>query len=106
MSRIARRAVPIYLGLLLLVSAAGLVNQALYRHQTKLIDARAKLMGQVANLRLGAAAIDGPLAVTQWADAHGMVPAPEASQLSAVAAGPTRAPAPPDTGLEIRTVWH
>ncbi|HKI58253.1 MAG TPA: hypothetical protein VKA00_03415 [Trueperaceae bacterium] len=106
MSGLIRRAVPVYLGLLLLLSAAGMVNQALYRHQVELLDARARLMDQVANLRLRAAAVDGPLAVTRWADAHGMVPAPEASRLSAVASGPTRAPAPPDTGLEIHTVWH
>ncbi len=106
MSRLARRAVPLYLGLLLLLSAAGLINQALYRRQASLIDQRARLMDQVANLRVQAAAVSGPLAVTLWADAHGMVPAPEASHLSAVAAGPTQAPAPPDSGLEIRTVWH
>lgn len=106
MKRLARRAVPVYLGLLLLLSAAGMVNQALYRHQMRLIDARAHLMDEVANLRLEAASVDGPLAVTRWADAHGMVPAPEATHLSAVAAGPARAPAAPATGLEIHTVWH
>lgn len=106
MRKLARRAVPIYLGLLLLLSAAGMVNQALYREQGRLLDSRARLMDEVANLRVRAAAVNGPLAVTGWANAHGMVPAPEASHLSAVASGPTLAPPLPPTGLEIRTVWH
>ena len=106
MSRLARRAVPLYLGLLLLLSAAGLVNQGLYHHQMSLIDQRQKLLDAVANLRLQAASVNGPLAVTQWADAHGMVPAPEASNVGAVAPGPAPRLTLPDTGLEIRTVWH
>ena len=106
MSAIARRAVPVYLGLLLLLAATGLVNQGLYRHQTALIHQRQQLLDSVANLRLKAASVNGPLAVTQWADAHGMVPAPEASNVGAVAPGPAPRLTPPDTGLEIRTVWH
>ena len=106
MSRLVRRAVPVYLVLLLLLSAAGLVNQGLYHHQTKLIDQRQKLLATVASLRIEAASVNGPLAVTKWADAHGMVPAPEASNVGAVAPGQAPLPKLPDTGLEIRTVWH
>lgn len=106
MSRIARRAVPLYLGLLLLLSAVGLVNQGLYHRQMSLIDQRHELLDAVANLRLQAASVNGPLAVTQWADAHGMVPAPEASNVSAVAPGPAPRLTLPDSGLEIGTVWH
>ncbi len=106
MSRVARRAVPLYFGLLLLLSAVGLVNQGLYHHQMTLIDQRQKLLDSVANLQLRAARVDGPLAVTQWADAHGMVPAPEASNVGAVAPGAAPQPTLPASGLEIRTVWH
>lgn len=106
MRRLARRAIPVYFGLLLLLSAAGLVNQTLYHHQTKLIDQRQKLLASVASLRIQAATVNGPLAVTQWADNHGMVPAPEASNVGAVAPGPAPLPKLPGTGLEIRTVWH
>jgi len=105
-SRVARRAVPLYFGLLLLLSAVGLVNQGLYHHQMTLIDQRQKLLDSVANLQLRAAGVNGPLAVTQWADAHGMVPAPEASNVGAVAPGAAPQPTLPASGLEIRTVWH
>jgi hypothetical protein len=106
MKRLARRAVPVYVALLLLLSAVGMVNQGLYRRQVRLMDVRSKLMDQIAGLRLQAATVNGPLAVTHWADAHGMVPAPEASNLSIVASGPRQAPPPPAGGLEIRTVWR
>jgi hypothetical protein len=105
-SRVARRAAPLYFGLLLLLSAVGLVNQGLYHHQMTLIEQRQKLLDSVANLRLRAAGVNGPLAVTQWADAHGMVPAPEASNVGAVAPGVAPQPTLPTSGLEIRTVWH
>ncbi len=106
MSALSRRAVPVYLGLLLTLAAVGLVNQTLYRHQLRLIDQRRSLLDQVANLRLEAAKVDGPLAITQWATSHGMVPAPEAQKVSAVAAGPAALPKLPGSGLEIVTIWH
>lgn len=106
MRTLVRRAVPVYLGLLLLLSAAGLVNQHLYHRQTKLIAERQKLMGEVANLRVQAAAVDGPLAVARWAGQHGMVPAPEAGNVGAVAPGPAPVPKLPPTGLEVRTIWR
>jgi len=106
MSSLLRRAVPLYFGLLLLLAAVGLVNQGLYHRQMTLLDQRQSLLDQVANLRVKAASVDGPLAVTQWASANGMVPAPEAQNVSAVASGAAALPKLPDTGLEIVTLWH
>ncbi len=106
MSRRWRAVIPAYLALLLGLAAVGGVNQALYRQQLRLMDRKASLQTQLAELRSRAEAVRGPLAVAAWAGAHGMVPAPEAQTLIPVAPAPAPSPALPQTGLEIRTLWR
>lgn len=101
-----RPALPLYVVLLLALTAAGVVNQRLYAHQLALLDRKQELQTEVADLRERAAAVNGPLAVTTWAEAHGMVPAPEADTLVLVAPAPAPTPRLPETGLEIRTIWR
>ncbi len=101
-----RAALPLYGVLLLVLAAAGVVNQRVYQRQLHLLDAKQALLTQVADLRERAAAVDGPLAVANWAEAHDMVPAPEAPTLVIVAPAPAPTPPTPDTGLEIRTLWR
>jgi len=52
--------------------------------------------------------VNGPLAITSWARGAGMVPAPDARQVEAVAPGlvAPAAPVHPTPSLVVDTVWR
>ena len=101
-----RRIVAWYLLLLLLLAALGGANQLRFRTQVALMDEKQDALAEVVELRAEAARVQGPRAVTSWAERQGMIPAPENERIENVA--PMRAPrlAHPETGLEVRTVWR
>lgn len=109
MSRVAsrlRRAVPIYLGLLLVLAFLGATNQRLLARELDLMNERERARRELVELRAEAAAVQGPLAVSRWAQERGMVPAPEVEGTEHVM--PSPAPELPEAreGLEVRTVWR
>ena len=107
MTRRASRAIPIYLALVLALAAMGAWNQRLQATELELMDRRETLRREIVDLRAAAARVQGPLAVADWAQTNGMVPAPEVDRLEHVL--PLPAPTLPDpleTGLEVRTVWR
>jgi hypothetical protein len=108
MSRLAYGAAALYVALLLVLAGVGAVAQVRFDRQVELLDAKQRGLIEVASRRADAAAVNGPLAITTWARAAGMVPAPEAADVVAVAPGlPPPAPTPPATSaLEVRTVWR
>jgi hypothetical protein len=108
MTRLARRLVATYVSLLLVLAAVGAYGQTRHRHHAQLIDAKDEAIVTLAARRSEAAVVNGPLAITTWARAHGMVPAPEASEVIAVAPSPVPPPAPrlDAPTLEVRTVWR
>lgn len=95
-----------YLLLLLALAAIGTFNQAHYRRQALLIDRKAELQVELADLRARAATVAGPLAISEWAGARGMVPVPRGGPVREAA--PQDPPVPPElpTGLELRTIWR
>ena len=101
-----RRAIVLYVCLALGLAALGGANQVRFRTQVDLMDLKQERIAEVVQLRAAAATVQGPAAVTSWAEAHGMVPAPENEQIQNVA--PLRAPVLPEIegGLEVRTVWQ
>jgi len=105
---LARRLVALYLAMLLLLAAVGALGQQRFLHQAALLERKDTAVIELAVARSGAAGIQGPLAVTQWARDRGMVPAPDALDVIRVApsplAPPTRTLATPS--LEVRTVWR
>ncbi|MEX2535917.1 MAG: hypothetical protein WD273_10020 [Trueperaceae bacterium] len=100
------RLVPLYAVLLLALAAVGVVNQARFGHEARLIERKVQLFEEITELRAGAAVVRGPLAVGAWARTRGMVSTPEVEQTRHVAPlAPPQIAAPP-TGLEMRTVWR
>lgn len=100
------RLVPLYVGLLLFLSALGALNQTRFDYQNELIDRKAELYERIAELRGEASLVRGPLAVGAWARAQGMVAAPEVANVRVVASLPAPEKMTAPTGLEVRTVWQ
>ena len=100
------RTVPPYVVLLLALALLGGLDQGLYRRHARLLDEKAALRAEVAELRARAAAVQGPMAVGDWARARGMVPAPEVANVRQVAPAPAPEPAALPSGVEVRTVWR
>lgn len=100
------RLVPLYVALVLTLATLGAVNQARFQRQAQLIERKGELYGTIGELRSQAAAVQGPLAVGAWAREHGMVPAPEVSQVRHVAPLPAPRPQKSTGGFEMRTIWR
>jgi hypothetical protein len=100
------RFVPLYVALLLALSAVGVLNQARFEREAWLIERKAELHADIGDLRSAAALVRGPLAVGAWARGQGMVPAPEVSRIRHAAAVPAPGPETVHTGLEMRTIWR
>jgi hypothetical protein len=107
-SRLAYATAAAFGALLLVLASVGAAAQVRLDLQTDLIAAKELALVDLAAQRAHAAAVNGPLAVTSWARAAGMVPAPDAAAVVAVAPGlPPAEPAPqPEPALEVRTVWR
>jgi hypothetical protein len=107
-SPLARLATAGYIALLLALAVLGSVSQQRYRAQARLLVAKEQAIVALVTARADAAAVNGPLAVNTWARQAGMVPAPDARQVEAVAPGPgaPNPAAPPSPGLEVVTVWR
>ncbi|MDF1523085.1 MAG: hypothetical protein P1P87_09735 [Trueperaceae bacterium] len=94
--------------LLVVLAGIGAAAQLRLDRQVELLALKEATLVELAARRADAAVVNGPLAVTSWARATGMVPAPDAAEVVAVAPGlPPLAPAPlPTPALEVRTVWR
>lgn len=101
-----RRVIVLYVALMLALAALGGVNQLAVLNQVALMDEKQAWIERVVDLRASAARIEGPHAVTAWAAAQGMVPAPENARIENVAPLPAPVPLDPAGGLEVRTVWQ
>lgn len=101
-----RRAIALYVTLVLGLAALGATNQVRFDRQVDLMDAKQELISHIVVMRAEAAHVEGPHAVTTWAEEQGMVPAPENQRIENVA--PLAAPVRPalEGGLEVRTVWQ
>ena len=101
-----QRAIALYVVCLLALAAIGGANRVAIYHQVDLMDEKQALIAHVVELRAEAARVEGPHAVTTWAETNGMIPAPENERIENVA--PLAAPEVPDAagGLEVRTVWQ
>lgn len=108
MTPAARNMALAYVALLLILAGLGAVSQQRYRHQAGLLEAKDAALVEIAERRAGAAVVNGPLAVTTWARAAGMVPAPDAPLTASVAPGlpAPETPVPLAPTLEVRTVWR
>lgn len=105
MSLTTRRWLALYLILLVGLSALGASNQRLYDLQSSLIAHKEALRLELADLRRQAAAVNGTLAVRQWAYANGMVPATEIpAQLVAPLSPPSHEAL--ERGVELYTQWR
>ncbi len=108
MSPWARTTVGAYVALLLLLAALGSASQQRHAAQARLLAEKERAIVDLVTARASAATVNGPLAVTTWARAAGMVPAPDAPQVEAVAPGllAPLAPAAAQPSLEVVTVWR
>lgn len=106
MNGLGRRALPIYLVLLLVLAALGGANQDRLSRELALMDAREAARLEIVELRARAASVEGPLAVSRWAQENGMVPAPEVDALVHVMPIPAPTLADARSHLEVRTVWR
>lgn len=103
----AIRVLPLYLALLLALAGLGAINQRLLDRELSLIETRESVRREIVALRAEAASVQGPLAVARWAQARGMVPAPEIANVEHVLPLPAPRPeAAEATGLEVRTRWR
>lgn len=100
------RFVPAYLVLLLALAVLGAWNQHRFDRQIALMDRKEALRLEVVDLRANTASVEGPLAVSRWAQEQGMVPAPEVDALVHLLSTPAPARTEPEEGLEVRTVWR
>lgn len=101
-----QRYVAAYVVLLLVLAAAGILNQATHAQRSDLMDNKVELSARVSALRVDAAKVRGPLAVAHYAETHGMIPVPDAKTVIPVAPAPVPSYVPPREGLEIRTLWR
>ncbi len=106
MGGLFRLALPLYLVLLLAAAYVGVANQALRARQVGLIADKTNLLASVARAELRAAAVEGPLAVAEWAESAGMVPLPQGHVVAVAAPEPAPTFAVPEPELELRTVWR
>ena len=108
MSPLARNATALYVVALLLLAGLGATSQLRYRAQAGLLADKEQAIVALAAARSAAASVNGPLAVTTWARRAGMVPAPDAPNVEAAAAGltPPANPSLPIPWLEVQTVWQ
>ncbi len=108
MTPLARNAAALYVAALLLLAGLGATSQLRYRTQAGLLADKEEAIVALAAARAEAASVNGPLAVTNWARRAGMVPAPDAPNVEAAAAGllPPPVPTPPSPWLEVQTVWR
>jgi hypothetical protein len=108
MTPLARRLVSVFVLALLTLAAVGSYAQQRFLHQAALLRAKDAAIVDVAVARSAAASVNGPLAITRWARERGMVSAPDAPDVIAVAPSPL--PPPMRTlvtpSLEVRTVWR
>jgi len=107
-SPFARHAAVLYVAALLVLAGLGAASQMRYRTQASLLNDKEQAIVDLAAARSAAAGVNGPLAVTTWARQAGMVPAPDAPNVEAAAAGllPPPVATPPSPWLEVRTVWR
>jgi hypothetical protein len=107
-TRLASRFVIAYLIAVVALAAIGSHGQTRYRHHARLLERKDVALIALAQRRAEAAAVNGPLAISSWARAAGMVPAPEVRDVIRVAPSPVPPPharlLPPT--LEVRTVWR
>ena len=108
MSRLAIAAAAVFGVLLIALGAVGAASQVRLDRQVALLATKEAALVDLAARRSDAASVNGPLAVTSWARAAGMVPAPDAADVVAVAPGlpPIEPPGLPAPALEVRTVWR
>lgn len=107
MSTLFLRVVPVYLLLFITLLVLGGANQEQLQAERALRAEREDTRRSVVTLRIQAAGVQGPLAVAEWAQAQGMIPAPEVDNVQQVA--PLNAPTvaiPQAGGLEVQTVWR
>ena len=95
-----------YITLLLGLAVLGGYNQGLYKQQATLIDQKAKLQAQIRGLRAEAAPINGPLAISNWAKAQGMVSASQALNTRTVAPGPGPSIKHETGSVGVITIWR
>lgn len=100
------RLIPAYLVLLLALAALGGWNQARLQEQNELLARKENLRLEIVQLRARTAARTGPLAVSRWAEANGMVPSPEVEDTEHLFSTPAPTFEPQSVGLEVRTVWR
>lgn len=101
-----QRSVLAYVVLILVLAAAGILNQAEHAQRSELMDRKTDLSARVSALRVEAAKVRGPLAVARYAETLGMIPVPDAKTVIPVAPAPAPTYVPPLEGLEIRTLWR
>ncbi len=107
MSTLFVRVVPVYLLLFITLLFLGQANQERLQAERTLRAEREDTRRSVVTLRIEAAGVQGPLAVAEWAQAQGMIPAPEVERVQQVAPlNPPTITAPQVGGLEVRTVWR
>lgn len=106
MKRRLVRLLPAYLLLLLVLAALGSWNQHRFERQLELMDHKDALRLEVVELRARAASVEGPLAVSRWAQEQGMVPAPEVEDMIHLMPSPAPELTRPEGGQEVRTVWR
>ncbi|CAN5844653.1 hypothetical protein BH23DEI1_BH23DEI1_08710 [soil metagenome] len=108
MTQLAKRLALAYVMLTLSLAALGGHSQVRLLHHASLLEQKDAALVTLAARRAEAAAVNGPLAITHWARAAGMVPAPEAPDVIQVAPSPIAPPAPhiAPSHLEIRTIWR
>src|SRR5690606_41988774 len=101
-----RFAPPLSLALLLAPAYVGVSNQALRARELGLIADKTNLLASVARAEVRAAAVEGPLAVAEWAETAGMVPLPQGHGVAVAAPEPAPVFEVPEPALELRTVWR
>ena len=107
LARVALQAFPLYLVLLIVLAVFAETNQQRAITHITLIRERTNVLEHLAVQRTATARVTGPLAITQWATAHGMIAAP--NQTITRTTGPLAAPDRPGVLAriqEVRTVWR
>lgn len=106
MTRTARRAIAIFVLMMVAMALLGAINQSRLGRYHDLLERKSELIIERGALRARAERIRGPHAVSSWARSHGMVPALENPAVLQVGA----LPGPPlpefPSGLEVDTRWR
>ncbi len=106
MTKLSKRLLIVYVGLLILLAALGAHNQELQSERVYLMQKKAALEDERVELRAQAAAVTGPLAVRAWALEQGMVAVPQGHEATLVPALDPPILSTPPTGLEVKTLWR